>query len=170
MTEDTMRGVLADAPALSPLRRHYGRSVSVAASPEDVFDFIDDHARFAAHMAKSSWMMAGHGMVVDLDAGKGKAVGSHIRMHGSVAGLELALDEVVTARERPFRKEWETVGTPRLILLAPEGHGARVSVRLDYRRPSGRVQKLLSRIFGGIYARWCVDQMLNGVTAHFAKR
>jgi hypothetical protein len=32
------------------VRRHHGRNVSVAASPEDVFDYIDDNgvtARFA---------------------------------------------------------------------------------------------------------------------------
>lgn len=163
--------------APNALRRHYERTALIDASPEEVFDFVDDHARLSAHMAKSSWMMLGSSMVVDVDEGGGRLVGSHIRMHGTMAGLRLALDEVVTSRERPFRKEWETIGTPRLLVLAwytmgvhiePDGNGARVRLFIDYRRPTGPVQNLLSRMFGGVYARWCVGQMLNGVAAHFA--
>ena len=116
-------------------------------------------------------------MHVELDDQRGRAVGSHIRMRGSMLGMELSLDEVVTLRERPLRKEWETVGSPRLLILSwyrmgvhltQEPGGTRTAVFIDYRRPSGIAGRLLSRLFGGLYARWCVRQMLNGVVTRFA--
>ena len=117
-------------------------------------------------------------MLIDVDERKGQAVGSHIRMQGSVMGLPLALDEVVTAHDRPCRKEWETVGTPRLIVLAwykmgvhiePDGNQTRLRVFIDYVRPTGPLQHLLSWMLGDLYAKWCVSRMLNGVAAHFAE-
>jgi len=128
-------------------------------------------------MASSSWMMAGGSMKLESDERHGRAVGSHIRMSGSMLGLRLSLDEVIARRDPPFRKAWETVGTPRLIILSwyrmgvrldrSEG-GTRVTIFIDYRRPAGLAGRVLSALFGGLYARWCVRQMLSGVVACFA--
>jgi len=157
-------------------RHHYERSQVVDATAEAVFDFVDDHAQFSAHMGKSSWMMGGGHMTVEMDEQRGQAVGSHIRMGGSMMGSEISLDEVVTVHDRPSRKEWETVGSPRLIVigsyrmgvhLTPESGGTLVRVFIDYDLPSGGVTHELGRLFGGVYAKWCVDQMLKGTVEHF---
>ena len=155
-------------------KRHYEVSVSVAAPPAQVFAFADDHASFSSHMNKSSWMMGGGRMEVVLDEGRGQKVGSHIRLQGRVFGLSLSLDEVVTRHEPPRAKTWETVGTPRLLVvgdywmgfeLQPQGNGTVLRVFIDYDLPAKNAW--LGRLFGGMYAQWCVRQMIGGVHTHF---
>ena len=159
-------------------RQHYERSQAVGAAAEAVFDFVDDHAQFSAHMGKGSWMMGGGHMEVDLDDKQGRSVGSHIRMRGSVLGVEIELDEVVSVHERPSRKEWETVRSPKLIVigsytmgvhLTPDASGTLVRVFIDYDLPSGPVTHELGRLFGNVYAKWCVDQMLEGAIQRFSQ-
>jgi Polyketide cyclase / dehydrase and lipid transport len=148
-------------------RRHKEGSVLIAASPEIVFAYVDDHSRFSSHMSESSWMMGGGGMGVELDAAKGQAVGSHIRLSGNVFGIRLFLDEVVTRRNPPREKVWETVGPPRLLVIGSysmglelkrENGNSRLRVFIDYDLPTGRAARWLGRVFGGMYATWCVDQ------------
>ncbi|MFN9848322.1 MAG: hypothetical protein ACK56C_08120 [Alphaproteobacteria bacterium] len=56
-------------------------------------------------MTKSSAIMVGGRMTYDFDAEGGQAVGSHMRMGGSAFGLRILVDEVVTVREPPRRKD-----------------------------------------------------------------
>lgn len=157
-------------------RQRYERSQIVGATADEVFAFVDDHEQFSAHMGKSSWMMGGSHMGVDMDDRHGRSVGSHIRMRGSMMGVEIDLDEVVSVHDRPHRKEWETVGTPHLIVigsyamgvhLTPVTGGTSVLVFIEYDLPVGAVGHQLGRLFGGVYAKWCVDQMLEGVVQRF---
>jgi hypothetical protein len=72
--------------------RHHEESIFISASPTRVFDYVDDHARLAGHMSKSSWMMgSGH--------------------------MNVEVDEVVSHRVPPRAKVWSTVGTPRLLVI-----------------------------------------------------
>ena len=157
------------------MQRHREGAVLTAGTPDEVFAFVDDHSRFASHMSQSSWMMGGGRMLVDVDGAKGQAVGSHIRLSGKVFGVRLFLDEVVTRRSPPTEKVWETVGTPRLLVIGPyrmgieigpENRGSRLRVFIDYDLPTGWTS-WLGLLFGGIYAGWCVTQMLAGASAHF---
>ena len=74
---------------------------------------------------------------------------------------------------------WETVGAPRLLVIGaysmgvqitPERAGSRFRVFIDYRLPDGLVTYWLGWLFGGLYARWCVDQMLTGVVKQLVPR
>ena len=51
-------------------------------------------------MSKPSWKMGGGRMMVDVDAGRGQVVGSHIRLNGHAFGFPLGLDEVVPSAIR----------------------------------------------------------------------
>lgn len=157
-----------------PLRHE--ASASIAAAPETVFDFIDDPLALASHMEQSSWRMGGGRMTTTLDEGLGRRVGSHVRMAGTMMGLRLELDEVVREHERPRRKTWETVGTPRLIVidhyrmgfeLSPRGAGSSLLVFIDYRLPASGWPRLLGALLGAWYARWCVERMLDDTKRHF---
>ena len=159
--------------------RHLESSAFINASPEDVFAFVDDHSRFSSHMSESSWMMGGGRMAVELDEAKGQAVGSHIRLGGRVFGASLYLDEVVTRRDPPTSKVWETVGVPRLFVIGaysmgvqitPERAGSRLRVFIDYRLPDGPITYWLGWLFGGLYAGWCIDQMLTGALKQLVPR
>ena len=163
--------------SLNPLPHHDESSVLVAASPERVFALIDNHEHLLSHMSQSSWRMGGGRMTTILDERRGQGVGSHIRVSGRVLGLELALDEVVTMREPPTRKVWETVGSPRLLVIGPyrmgfevtpRGSGSLLRVFIDYALPSPWPGRLLGRVFGGYYAHWCTQRMVNDAVRQFA--
>lgn len=83
----------------------YSAKARIAAEPQQVLDRLDDQAKLAAHMTKSSAIMVGGRMTYDFDAEGGQAVGSHMRMGGSAFGLRILVDEVVTVREPPRRKD-----------------------------------------------------------------
>lgn len=157
--------------------RHYERGVFVPASPTQVFEYVDDHARLASHMTKSSWMMGSGHMSIDIDEGRGQAVGSHIRLTGKALGFELFLEEVVSQREPPRRKTWHTIGTPRLLVIGayrmgleinPENAGSRLRVFIDYDLPTTKAP-WLGYLFGPVYAGWCVRQMLRDAREHFTQ-
>lgn len=159
--------------------RHRDGSVLIPAPPADVFAFVDDHSRFSSHMSESSWVMGGGRMSLELDDAKGQAIGSHIRLSGTVLGIRLYLDEVVAQRIPPTDKVWKTVGTPRLLVIGaytmgihitPENGGSRLRVFIDYDLPAGWATRCLGFLFGGLYARWCVRQMLEGASSHFRMR
>jgi hypothetical protein len=98
-------------------------------------------------------------------------------LSGRVFGVRLFLDEVVTRRNPPFDKVWETVGSPRLLVIrayrmgvqiTPENGRSRLRVFIDYDLPTGWATYWLGLLFGGVYANWCVAQMLAGACRHFS--
>jgi hypothetical protein len=97
-------------------------------------------------------------------------------MVGSLLGIKLAVDEVVLDRLPPRAKAWETIGEPRLFVIdhyrmgfniEPCGESSRLTVFIAYRLPRGLLGAL-RRLFGGIYARWCVNSMAAGAVRRFA--
>lgn len=44
----------------------------------------------------------------------------------------------------------------------PEQRGSRLRVFIDYELPNGWLTYWLGLLFGGLYAKWCVKQMLAG--------
>ena len=148
---------------------HYEESVLVNASSKDLFAYVDNHLNFSSHMNKSSWMMGGGKMETELDSGQGKVIGSHIKMRGNVLGINLFLDEVITEHTPPTRKVWKTVGVPKLLVIgtyelgfeiAEENDGSNFKVFINYNLPETGFSKLLGYLFGRIYAKWCVHQMI----------
>jgi hypothetical protein len=112
---------------------------------------------------------------VSADEGGGQKVGSHIRLDGTAFGLRVFLDEVVTKREPPLEKQWQTVGAHRLLVigdytmglnLEPAGVHSKLRIFIDYDLP--RENAWLGTLFAGLYAKWCVGMMLNDARAHFA--
>ena len=144
---------------------------------EQVFPHIDDHTRLSSHMSESSWKMGSGRMKVEVDAGLGQKVGSRIRLAGRAFGIELSLEEVVTDRSPPFRKVWETTGSPRLLVighyrmgfeLSPKGRESLLRVFIDYALPESASSRWLGRLFGKYYARWCTQQMVDDTVRNFA--
>ena len=148
----------------------------VHAPVDEVFAYPDDPNALAAHMSESSMMMMGSRMSVDVDADGGRAVGSKIRMQGRMMGIPLSLEEVVTERQVPRRKVWQTIGMPNLLIMAhyrmgfelmPSGDSSMVRVFIDYSLPTSLPGSWLGRLLGGVYARWCTKQMADGAVRHF---
>lgn len=159
---------------MSPLKltHHEEHSASIPAAAERVFAYLDDHGRLAQHMNRSSWRMGGGRMQTSIDEARGQNIGSHIAMNGRILGIELALDEVITERIPPLRKAWETVGSPRLLVIGSycmgfnietRGHASLLRVFIDYEIPTTP----LGWLFGRYYARWCTKSMVADAFQHF---
>ncbi|MDF1479712.1 SRPBCC family protein [Leifsonia sp. H3M29-4] len=155
--------------------RHAEASADLPASPQEVFDFLDDHRNLSSHMESSrSPMMAGGTMQLILDDQHGRTIGSHIVMRGKVLGFDLFVDEIVTERVPFEKKTWETVEDRLVVIgayrlgfrIAPQvPAGSTLTVWIDYDLPSRR--RWLGRLGGSMYADWCVQQMLGSARSHF---
>lgn len=113
-------------------------------------------------------MMAGSSMTISTDEGHGQVVGSKISLSGTVLGIKLTVDEVVTQRQPPWSKTWETIGAPRLLVirayvmgfvLARHAGGTLLRVFIDYDLPTSGGSRWLGRLFGRTYAKWCTARM-----------
>jgi hypothetical protein len=150
------------------LNLHEESSAQIAAPPDQVFSLLDDPTRLTAHMSTRSWRMAWGKMDTVVDGQGGRALGSHIVVRGRVLGIGLYLEEVVTRREPPFMKTWETIGEPRLLVIGPyrmsftltpaNGHTV-LRATIDYALPAKGLARLLGRVFGRAYAQWCTRRM-----------
>ena len=158
------------------MTRHCQSTVDVEAPPDVLFAYLDDHSRLSAHMSKRSWMMAGSSMALELDAAEGRAVGSRIRLSGQVLGIKLWVDEVITERNPPQRKIWETTSEPRLLIIGkyrmgfkiePRMTGSHLMVFIDYALPATFPARWLGRILGRYYVQWCTRRMANDAAMHF---
>ena len=159
------------------LTRSYDNRRIIPAPVERVFAHIDDHSRLSAHMSESSWMMGGGRMRIELDEGRGQKIGSRIRLAGRLFGIELSVDEIVTEREPPRRKVWQTTGSPRLLVIGHYRMGFELSPRdghsvlrvfIDYSLPAQAPARWLGLLFAGFYARWCTRRMVDDAARHFA--
>ena len=160
-----------------PSAMHHEQSEAVIkASQAEVFAYLDDQTRLAAHMEERSMMMLGGRMTYEFDAAKGRAVGSVIRMGGSFLGISLSVREVVTERTPPTRKRWETRGPQRMLVIASYvmgfdtrriGAGTGVLVFIDYQLPHSPPGRWLGLLFAPLYARWCVSRMIRDASRNF---
>jgi len=157
--------------------RHYEDSALIPAGAAEVFAFIDDHTRIMSHMNKPSLMMGGGRGDISFDAGHGQEVGSHIRMSGKAFGITVFVDEVITRYEPPRIKIWETVGTPKLLVIGhyrmkveiePRADGSLLRLSIDYNLPTKNVW--LGNLFGGYYAKWCVQQVIKDTRNYFTAK
>jgi len=157
---------------------HEEHRASINASAARVFDKLDDPNHLTEHMSKRSWKMGWGRMETVLDAQLGRSVGSHIVLRGRVFGIQLYLNEVVTLRQPPLSKTWETVGEPRLLIigcyqmgfvLIPADTTSQLRVTIDYDLPRQGISRLLGRLFGRWYAKWCTQQMVRDVEHSFER-
>lgn len=156
---------------------HFETSGFVPADVTEAFEHLDDHKRLSAHMERSSWMMGGGKMQLSFDDQAGREVGSVISLSGRVFGVGLSVQEIITEREPPDHKAWETIGTPRLLVIehyrlgftvTPQGRGSMLRVFIDYGLPRKGMARLCGLLLGDYYAKWCARRMLLDATAHFA--
>lgn len=158
-----------------PYPRHAEASADLPASPQEVFDYLDDHRNLSSHMESShSAMMAGGKMQLILDDQQGRTIGSHIVMRGKVLGFDLFVDEILIERVPFEKKTWETVEDRLVVIgayrlgfhIAPRvTDGSTLTVWIDYDLPSRR--RWLGHLGGSMYADWCVQQMLGAARSHF---
>lgn len=134
---------------------------------EAVFAYLDDFRKLSSHMEERSGMMAGSKMTIEMDERGGKSVGSKVRMSGSMCGMTLSLEEVVTEREPPRRKAWETQSASLIVIgryrlgfeLFPDSGRTKARFFIDYALPDRAPARWLGMLLARTYARWCVGRM-----------
>jgi hypothetical protein len=150
-------------------QRSYEAHGKVDAAPPDLFDALDDPRRLSRHMDKRSMAMMGSAMDITTDERGGRDLGSVMRMRGRVLGVRIELEQVVTERQPPTSKAWETVGEPRLMVIGsyrmgfriqPAAGGSELTVYIEYKPPRGLVPGLLGAVLGSAYAKWCCERMV----------
>lgn len=102
---------------------------------------------------------------------------THIRLAGRMLGIPLYVEGKVVQREPPNLKAWETVGEPHLLVIGryrmtvsidARGDRAHVMIAIDYALPANAPTRWLGTLFGPLYARWCVRQMVQDLVHQFA--
>lgn len=155
--------------------KHAEVRVRVNAAAADLFALLDDQEALGAHMMERSTMMAGGRMDYRFDDAKGRAVGSVIRMQGSMLGLSLSIEEVVIERIAPLRKVLETRGAPKMVVMdayrlgfeiEPRASQSALRVFIDYNLPPG-IGGLMSALPAYFYARWCITRIAAAAIARF---
>ena len=158
-------------------RRHESVGL-VPAARDRLFALLDEHASVSSHMSRSSWMMGGGSIRVDTDDGGGRRTGSVIRLSGRAFGSRLEVEEVVVEHDPPRRKVWQTVGSPRLLVIGeyrmgfevtPRGGASELRVFIEYDLPSRGIARWLGRMFSGWYARWCTRSMVADAQRRFGR-
>ncbi|OWV96845.1 SRPBCC family protein [Rhizobium sp. R693] len=153
-------------------------SIDLLAPPQQVFAFLDDPSVVGAHMQRPSLMMFGATMKYDVDQGNGQVVGSIIKMRGKILGMNLFVEEIVTEWQPPWRKSWQTLGHPKLLVIdtyhmgfvvKPISVGSRVIVKIDYSYSHSPLGSRLGGIPAKAYARWCVSKMTREAGNRFAQ-
>jgi len=121
--------------------------------------------------------MGGGRMSLHADAAEGRAVGSKLRLSGRAFGIRLQVDEVITERVPPQRKVWKTHGAPRLLIigsyelgfeLLPDGDETVARIFIEYELPTGFISRLAGAAMADMYARWCVNRMIEDARVHFS--
>jgi hypothetical protein len=169
-------GVTGAPMRAGPFPLHHQAEVLLALDAARLFAHLDDPRRLASHMERPSLMTAGASMQILTDERQGQAVGSLIRMTGSVLGMHLSVVEAVTRRDPPREKVWETIGEPRLLVIgayrmgfaiSPLEQGSRLVVFIDYRLPASGVARALGWLLGRAYAVWCTRRVADDARTAF---
>ena len=156
--------------------RHYEENVRLPVGADEIFSYADDFSKLSSHMNKSSSMMMGGSMQTSADQARGQAIGSHVSMKARMMGIELFLEELVTERKPPHYKAWETIGRPRLLVIdsyrlgfeiTEQGKSSKLRIFIDYNLPTTTSLRWLGRMFGKLYAKWCVQQMVDDARKYF---
>lgn len=139
------------------------------ASPEEVFECLDNLGVTGMHMTRSSMPMMGGKLKLEFLTPHKKGLNTIYRWTGKVLWWDLDFTVQVTEWRQGKEKTWKTIGPTKLILYssfemhltvesAKEGSIAHLS--FTYEKPKGSLNKLLCDLLGDWYGNWCLRHML----------
>jgi hypothetical protein len=140
------------------------------ASPEEVFDYLDDLGVTGMHMTKSSMPMMGGKMDLQFLTPQKRGPHTKYRWTGKALWWKLDFTVVVTRWIRGLEKIWETIGTPNLVIyswfrinlkIESNSQESIAHLSISYEKPTGFFNQILCFLVGGQYGRWCLKNMLN---------
>ncbi len=149
------------------------QTVSVDASSERVFAYVDDIRNLARHMSESRSMpMVGSKLTLEIETAKPTGIGATYRYTGQMLGLVLDFSETVTTYTAGREKIWRTIGNPKLIIM--RGYEMRalvepvtpatsnLTISIDYELPVSGFWRAAGWLLADVYSRWCLTGMVSG--------
>ena len=146
------------------------RKIQIEASPERVFDALDDLGVTGMHMTQSSAMMMGNKLHLKYLTENQKGLGSKYRWRGKMIDMNMDFTVEVTKWIKGVEKIWETIDEAKMIiyswyrmnlLVSKDGDKSLVELSITYKKPKGWFAKIISFLFADWYCRWCLNNMLN---------
>jgi hypothetical protein len=139
------------------------------ATPDAVFEAIDDLGVTGSHMTTSSAMMMGSKLHLEFLSENKTGFGTKYRWYGRMMGLPMDFTAEVTKWVHGKEKVWETVGDARLIIyswyrmslkIESKNNNTCAYLSIAYQRPRGFLNKIISFLFADCYCNWCLKKML----------
>lgn len=146
------------------------KKITINASPEKVFETLDDLGVTGMHMTQSSAMMMGSKLHLQYLTGNHKGLGSRYRWTGKMMGLKMDFTVEVTKWIRGVEKIWETIGEAKMIiyawyrmnlLVSKQGDQTLAELSITYAKPKSWAAKFISFLFADWYCKWCLNNILN---------
>jgi hypothetical protein len=150
------------------------QTVSIAASSERVFAYVDDIRNLARHMSENrSVPMMGSKLKLEIVTTEPTGIGATYRYSGQMLGLVLDFSETVITYVAGREKIWRTVGNPKLLIM--RGYEMRVlvepvtpassnlTISIDYELPVSGFWRAAGWLLAPVYSRWCLTGMIIGI-------
>jgi hypothetical protein len=145
------------------------KKIYINASPEQVFNTVDDLGVTGMHMTQSSAMMMGSKLHLQYLTENQKGLGSKYRWTGQMMGMNMDFTVEVTKWVKGVEKVWETIGEAKMIiyswyrmnlLVSKQGNRSLVELSITYTKPKGWFARIISFLVAEWYCRWCLNNML----------
>ncbi len=146
------------------------KRIDINASPEQVFNTLDDLGVTGMHMTQSSAMMMGSKLLLQYLTENHKGLGSKYKWTGKMMGMNMDFTVEVTKWVKGVEKIWETIGEAKMIiyswyrmnlLVSKDGDRSLAELSITYKKPRGWFARIISLLFADWYCRWCLTNMLN---------
>jgi hypothetical protein len=151
------------------------KKIPIKASPEKVFETLDDLAVTGMHMTQSSAMMMGSKLNLQYLTDHPKGLGSKYRWTGKMMGIRLDFTVEVIKWIQGVEKVWETIGESRMIIyswykmkffISGNESGSLVELSITYKKPHEWFAKIIAFLFADYYCSWCLKNMLIDAKKH----
>ena len=139
----------------------------ILAPPERVFEYMDDIRNVGWHMSGESAMpMMGSRLELEVVVDR-NGIGATYRWKGSFVGMAIDITETVTKWAQSREKTWQTVGKPKMIvmagyvmhlLLTPTQKGTSVLFETEYSLPKTPWGWVIGTLLARWYATWCLKR------------
>src|SRR6266542_7123657 len=155
------------------------KKIYIKASPEKVFETLDDLGVTGMHMTQSSAMMMGSKLHLQFLTDNHNGLGSKYKWTGKMMGMKMDFTVEVTKWISGVEKIWETIGEAKMIiyswyrmkLLLSEADGKTFGeLSIAYEKPKSFFAKIISFLFADWYCNWCLQNMLNDTKKRLATK
>jgi hypothetical protein len=132
------------------------KKISLNASPERVFEPLDDLGVTGMHMTQSSAMMMGSKLHLQYLTENHKGIGSKYRWTGKMMGTNMDFTVEVTKWIKGIEKVWETIGEAKMIIyswyrmqlfLSTVEDKTVAELSITYKKPKTPLLKFISFLF-----------------------